>query len=133
MGFGSQLAKDTQERTCGTRTTGFRRAKLRSANRYAIDSACGKPAAERTGLHERPAGREDAALRPGAAAGCGAHSGAIQNSKFKIQNYHSGCSLRRTRRSEPAGRELRAFAGQSCGPLGLCKAEIQNSKFKIQN
>ena len=41
--FGLQLAKDTQERTFGTRTAGLRGAKLRPANRFAIDFAGEKP------------------------------------------------------------------------------------------
>ena len=67
-----------------------------------------KPAAERMGLRRR-----GAALRQGAAAGCCAHSGAIQNSKFKIQNYYSGCSLRRDGTSR---RELRASAAPRLRP-----------------
>ena len=39
-----------------------------------VDFVQDKPAAERTGLRRR-----GAALRQGAAAGCGAHSGAIKN------------------------------------------------------
>jgi len=50
----------------------------------------GKPAAERTGLR-----REGAALRPGAAAGCGGSSPEpqIQYSKFIIHNYDIGPRL----------------------------------------
>jgi len=50
---------------------------LRPANRGAMDFAQ-KPAAERKGLRRR-----GAALRRGAAAGCG---GSIRNRKLKIQN-----------------------------------------------
>ncbi len=56
------------ERTCMTRVEDFRRAKTAGTRPR------GKPAAERTGLR-----RQGAALRPGAAAGCYARSGA--NSK----------------------------------------------------
>ena len=48
---------------------------------------------------------EDAALRPGTAAGCCAPKDAIKNSIFKITN--SGCSLRSARKF---GYELRASA-----------------------
>ena len=37
--FGQQLAKRTQERTCGTRIAGLRGAKLRPAGRCATDFA----------------------------------------------------------------------------------------------
>ena len=59
----------------------------------------GMPAAERWACMSGPAGREDAALRQGAAAGCGGSFSEpqIQHSQFKIQNYCSGSSLRRAR------------------------------------
>ena len=47
--------------------------------------------------------------------------------KPKIQNYCSGCSLRRTC-ERTFGREQRAFAGRSCG-----FSEAANSAFKIQD
>ena len=52
----------------------------------------------------------------------------IQNSKFKIQNYCSGCSLRRTLATS---RSSGPPPPGGCGPHGLFKAEIQDSKFKI--
>ena len=97
--------------------------KLRYANPYGIDFACGSSAAERRGLHERTYGTRIAALRPRAAAGCrslrdrarrkalrneqqqraaASCGGSIRNRKFKIQYSgftNSGRSLRRTRTS----------------------------------
>ena len=83
-----------------------------------------------------PAGREDAVLRPGAAAGCcGSFRNrkfSIQNSRFKIANRDATCGGHA--RSRLIGCELRAFAGRSCGPLRfLPEPQIQHSKFKIQN
>ncbi len=57
-----------------------------------------KPAAERTGLHKRTFGTRKCSPPPG--GGCGLlrlpAKPQIQNSKFKIQNHQSGCSLRST-------------------------------------
>ena len=116
--FGNELRASAQRR-------------LRPANRCAIASLQ-KARSRADGLARAACGREVAALRPGAAAGCGALRAQIQNSKFKIQNYKIGLQ---PAKGAPA-------TSRSCGPSPpeaaarggfFSKPQIQHSKFKIQN
>ena len=104
MIFGQQLAKRTQERTCGTRAAGLCRAKPRPAaaflkpqiqnsrfkikrlsNVCGIDSTLDKPAAERTGLHERTYGTRRCSPPPGGGCGLLRFLFGTANSAFKIR------------------------------------------------
>ena len=84
---------------------------------------CGQPAAERRGSTSGPAGREDAAFRPGAAAGC---SGFTRSRKFKIQD---------SKLNDPAGHAWLAFRfglqpaarTTSCEVDSCCKTSPQPS------
>jgi len=125
-----------------TRAAGLRGAKLRPArpfqgrnSKFKINCNLGpdsKPAAERRSLHERPAGREAAALRPKAAAGCSAPYG--RNSRFKIR-WSAGArlSLFPVRGAACGARmfgdELRASAGRRLRPAAPIRAQIQDSKL----
>ena len=79
--------------------------------RASAAGGCGPPMPAASNLEASPQPSrgvrdvEDAALRPGTAAGCCAPKDAIKNSIFKITN--SGCSLRSARKF---GYELRASA-----------------------
>ena len=121
--------------------------RLRYANPYGIDFACGSSAAERTGLHERTCGTRSCSPPPG--GGCGlpvatrpsstqstsqrtaAKGGCelrwfhpepqIQDSIFRI--YELGAQLAKDAHERTCGREMRAFAGRSYGPLTSCEAD----------
>ena len=79
-----------------------------------------------------PAGREDAVLRPGAAAGCcGSFRNrkfSIQNSRFKIANRGAACEGAAYERT--CGRELRASAAPRLRPARPFQG--RNSTFRIQ-
>jgi len=109
----------------------------------ALFPARGSPAAERWACTSGPAGRETAALRPGAAAGCG---GSVRNRKFRMQNSRfkikrdsraylglcsdSGRSLRRPRMTARSCGPSRGEAAARCGSFP--EPQIQHSIFKIK-
>ena len=76
---------------------------------------------ERTPKRTRAAGLRGAKLRPAAAS----LKPQIQHSKFKIQNYCSGCSLRRP---HTTARSCGPPPPPGCGPHGLFKAGFHPSR-----